>query len=141
MQAVTRLAMEEQERFNSNIAPEQGNEGVNEEGEKNRVATSLRLRYYIYENLQPKQATSPLNLLRPSADPTEGNEECTICYQEVEDGQRVSDLHCGHTFHVSCLKEWCACRNVCPLCKAADICGPVYDEKMREDTLEELNGD
>jgi len=110
--------------------------------EKNRVPTFLRLKFHTYEKRKPKQTTSlPLDLLVNSGDPTEGNEECTICYQEVEDGQRVSDLHCGHTFHVSCLKEWCACRNVCPLCKAADICEPVYDEEMREDTQEELNGD
>jgi len=129
-QAVSRLAIEEQQRFTNATTQEQqqqqqGIEVVAGE-DKNQVVTSLRLKYYKYESYK-KQQTSPLHMLR-SEDPTESTDECAICYQELEDGQRVSDLLCGHTFHVSCLKEWCARRNVCPLCKATDICEPCYDE-------------
>ena len=31
---------------------------------------------------------------------------CTICLLEVNDGDRVADLSCGHVFHPDCLGEW-----------------------------------
>ena len=39
----------------------------------------------------------------------DGNEfdpMCTICLLEVNDGDRVADLSCGHVFHPDCLGEW-----------------------------------
>ena len=41
---------------------------------------------------------------------------CTICFCELEDGDRVGDLGCPHVFHVDCLKMWVTKRNSCPLC-------------------------
>jgi len=43
---------------------------------------------------------------------------CLICMSSPEEGERVGDLSCGHTFHVTCLKEWIKRRNNCPLCNA-----------------------
>lgn len=52
---------------------------------------------------------------------------CTICYGELEDGDRVGALPCGHVFHVDpCLKHWLTRRNVCPLCLAEDIATPNF---------------
>ena len=31
---------------------------------------------------------------------------CTICLLEVDDGDIVADLSCGHVFHPDCLGEW-----------------------------------
>jgi len=39
----------------------------------------------------------------------DGNEfdpMCTICLLDVNDGDRVADLSCGHVFHPDCLGEW-----------------------------------
>mmetsp|Transcript_60422 Transcript_60422/g.148271 ORF Transcript_60422/g.148271 Transcript_60422/m.148271 type:complete len:864 (+) Transcript_60422:188-2779(+) len=41
---------------------------------------------------------------------------CTICLLNLEDGDRVGDLSCGHVFHVECLKQWSKRKNSCPLC-------------------------
>jgi len=41
---------------------------------------------------------------------------CTICFSELEDGDKVGDLGCRHVFHTDCLKMWVAKRNSCPLC-------------------------
>lgn len=49
---------------------------------------------------------------------------CTICHIEIEDGERVGDLCCGHTFHSDCLKAWITRRNVCPLCLEENIATP-----------------
>jgi len=136
-QAVSRLAIEEQQRFTNATMQQEQQQGVEVVAgeDKDRVVTSLRLKFYICEGDKSPQM-SPLHLLR-SNNPTESTEDCAICYQELEDGQRVSDLHCGHTYHVACLKEWCARRNVCPLCKATDICEPCYDEMEHKDDDED----
>ena len=46
---------------------------------------------------------------------------CSICMVDIEDGERVADLPCGHNFHIACLKTWVLWRNTCPLCNAPDI--------------------
>ncbi len=43
---------------------------------------------------------------------------CLICMSSLEEGQRMGDISCGHSFHVDCLKEWIERRNACPLCNA-----------------------
>jgi len=59
------------------------------------------------------------------ASQNEENEDCvcTICILPLEDGDRVADLSCGHTYHVDCLSEWIVKKNSCPLCQ-----GPVAIE-------------
>lgn len=42
---------------------------------------------------------------------------CTICLLEVEDGDRIADLCCGHLYHADCLGEWilkkvCFCQTI-----------------------------
>ena len=39
---------------------------------------------------------------------------CTICLLELEDGDRVADLRCGHMYHADCLGEWIL-KKVCPV--------------------------
>ncbi len=41
---------------------------------------------------------------------------CTICFSELEDGDKIGDLGCRHVFHADCLKMWVTKRNACPLC-------------------------
>lgn len=41
--------------------------------------------------------------------PTKSSEEnamCTICLLELEDGDCIADLGCGHFYHAECLGEW-----------------------------------
>ena len=61
------------------------------------------------------------------ADYEERSEEtacCTICFSDLEVGDRVGDLPCQHTFHVECLREWLPRRNVCPLCQNDNAATP-----------------
>ena len=43
---------------------------------------------------------------------------CLICMGQLEEGEKIGDLSCGHSYHVDCLKEWLKRKNVCPLCNA-----------------------
>eukprot|EP00970_Alexandrium_tamarense_P013859 scaffold3708_cov205-Alexandrium_tamarense.AAC.11 len=31
---------------------------------------------------------------------------CTICLLEIERGDRIADVKCGHCYHAECLSEW-----------------------------------
>ena len=62
-------------------------------------------------------------------DESQRQQDCTICYGYIEEGDRVGALpHCNHTFHVDCLKVWLTRRNVCPLCLSENIASPQFDE-------------
>ena len=56
----------------------------------------------------------------------EGDDEhsdniCSICLCEIEDGDIVGDIPCGHNFHKDCLKVWLTKSNLCPFCRQANI--------------------
>lgn len=43
---------------------------------------------------------------------------CSICYESIEDTQRVVRLPgCSHMFHYHCIREWLVIKAVCPCCK------------------------
>ena len=41
---------------------------------------------------------------------------CSICLNDVEDGNLIGDIPCNHRFHLDCLKDWLSRKNCCPLC-------------------------
>ena len=44
------------------------------------------------------------------------NYECIICLNEIDRGQSLTLLKCGHIYHKSCLEMWFYKKRVCPLC-------------------------
>ena len=46
---------------------------------------------------------------------------CSICLCEIEEGELVGDIPCGHYFHKDCLKEWLMKSNHCPSCRRPGI--------------------
>ncbi|XP_051225533.1 uncharacterized protein [Lolium perenne] len=51
--------------------------------------------------------------------PTEVEKKCSICQEEFEANDEMGRLHCGHSYHVYCIKQWLSQKNVCPVCKTA----------------------
>ncbi|KAI4345205.1 hypothetical protein L6164_012348 [Bauhinia variegata] len=46
------------------------------------------------------------------------NMECRVCLSEFEEGEKVRNLKCKHTFHKDCLDKWLQqCWATCPLCR------------------------
>mmetsp|Transcript_21797 Transcript_21797/g.64305 ORF Transcript_21797/g.64305 Transcript_21797/m.64305 type:complete len:327 (+) Transcript_21797:14-994(+) len=43
--------------------------------------------------------------------------ECAICLSQLRKGQSAVNLDCGHMFHEACIREACAHRASCPLCR------------------------
>ncbi|CAM0882219.1 unnamed protein product [Alopecurus aequalis] len=51
--------------------------------------------------------------------PAEVEKKCSICQEEFEANDEMGRLHCGHSYHVYCIKQWLSQKNVCPVCKTA----------------------
>ncbi|MED6204502.1 hypothetical protein PIB30_009507 [Stylosanthes scabra] len=47
----------------------------------------------------------------------QADKTCTICQEEYEAGDELGRLHCDHTYHFHCIKQWVAHKNFCPVCK------------------------
>lgn len=60
-------------------------------------------------------------------------EECAICLDDFEAGQRCRQLPCEHLFHSACIGRWLIERSAtCPLCKI-----DLYEEEESSDDDEE----
>ena len=44
-------------------------------------------------------------------------DECSICLEEYENGQRVYITKCYHKYHIECLSYWYKKNKNCPLCR------------------------
>ena len=42
---------------------------------------------------------------------------CTICRDELSEGEEVVILKCGHPFHLDCIKPWLQSHSDCPSCR------------------------
>ena len=47
----------------------------------------------------------------------EGRAECSICMEEVNIGEQVTDLPCHHWFHEQCITMWLGEHDTCPHCR------------------------
>jgi len=60
---------------------------------------------------------------------------CSICLCELEEGDVVGDIPCGHVFHKDCLKEWLFKNNHCPICRMPNIAyHPVHGQTISSST-------
>lgn len=58
----------------------------------------------------------------------EQDNTCVVCLEEMEAGQRVRKLGCGHSFHDQCCVIWLVKVNCCPICRVP----PVQDGEEGE---------
>lgn len=53
---------------------------------------------------------------------TKAESPCSICMQDLEVGDCVPQLPCGHIFHDTCFSGWMRTgKRTCPLCRAAVV--------------------
>eukprot|EP00891_Asterochloris_glomerata_P005960 jgi/Astpho2/5960/e_gw1.00080.156.1_t len=44
-------------------------------------------------------------------------ESCSICLQQLEEGDTLRSLECAHYHHQACLDKWLKLEACCPICK------------------------
>ncbi|KAM7267956.1 hypothetical protein ACFE04_010122 [Oxalis oulophora] len=49
------------------------------------------------------------------------DKKCTVCQFEYEEGEEIGKLDCGHSFHISCIRQWLGQKNSCPVCKTTAL--------------------
>jgi len=68
-----------------------------------------------------------------------GDSNCAICLSEVEVGEVVAQLPCGHCFHEACIGNWLATGGICPMrCPPPEI--PADSPIGCRDTCRALRG-
>lgn len=45
------------------------------------------------------------------------NDNCVICQCEINHGDKIIELNCGHFYHCACIEEWLLKEKNCPFCK------------------------
>ena len=54
------------------------------------------------------------------------NNNCIVCLNDFEIGDKVTSLPCLHMFHTDCIKNWLQSKNHCPICKYS-----ITEESLR----------
>ncbi|KAF2325769.1 hypothetical protein GH714_039496 [Hevea brasiliensis] len=49
------------------------------------------------------------------------DKKCSICQEDYEADDELGKLDCGHGFHIQCIKQWLAQKNICPVCKTEPV--------------------
>lgn len=44
-------------------------------------------------------------------------ENCSICYEEYKQGEKLKQLNCKHVYHINCISTWLNKEKKCPMCK------------------------
>jgi E3 ubiquitin-protein ligase RHA2 len=67
--------------------------------------------------------------------------ECRVCLSEFEEGEKIRDLQCKHTFHKDCLDRWLQQGwATCPLCRTKVLPDDVVDNYHRMQNQVEYDG-
>lgn len=125
------------ERRGAPVGPdiEDNNEEEEEENDDFAPIHELVLKTRIY--MSPEESASKGEDVVGDGDAElDDDNTCTICFGPIEDGDRVGELACDHVFHVECLKQWLARRNICPLCQMPNAATP---RSRRRSRVEEVN--
>lgn len=121
--------------------------------EEGAAPTSLALRTRIYKgdprrrgsfrSVKEEESSAALRMSFSALShsehcgPDEEDDNCTICFATLLDGDRVGALTCDHIFHAECLKVWLQRRNVCPLCQAKDAATPRFEKDPSSTEVED----
>jgi hypothetical protein len=42
---------------------------------------------------------------------------CAICFEVIQNNQKIVELRCQHLFHPECSKDWVVEKKRCPVCR------------------------
>jgi hypothetical protein len=73
------------------------------------------------ENQIPSEIVNPdriskFNISSYVLSNTRNTFECTICLEDIKDGDYVSLTECFHIYHHRCLNGWLVINPICPIC-------------------------
>lgn len=69
-----------------------------------------------------------------------GGDQCVICLEEWEAGERAKRMPCDHRFHGECIEKWLKIHGSCPVCRYEMPVEEMEDEKKRSGGGERRRG-
>ena len=73
--------------------------------------------YFIIKDVFRIKKTKLPRLIRYNQYIKYNQDKCIFCYMPFYRNELISELHCGHVFHTSCLIEYLRRTSNCPVCR------------------------
>lgn len=83
-----------------------------------QVARKLHQRLRSFRRYRRISANMETRFVNATDEEIDQNEQCVICRESLFDGSKPKKLHCGHIFHIDCLRSWLVMQQLCPTCRA-----------------------
>ena len=74
------------------------------------------IKYWQEHPIPINENSIPINEYRIPIN-NEPIDECCICLDRIENGEKLKILNCCHQFHADCINEWQNKNNRCPFCQ------------------------
>lgn len=89
------------------------------QGREEAAATAAagRVRADIHGLEQVYPSCKPRILGKRTETNTDAEESCCVCMGNLEEGEEVRTLPCGHVFHRNCIDQWLKKSSLCPMCR------------------------
>ncbi|KAJ4715643.1 RING/U-box superfamily protein [Melia azedarach] len=102
---------------------------------KHRLITTTQFLKFIEE--KNPTVSYKKKLKKPSE-----SAECAVCLSDFEDGDKVRNLKCKHTFHRDCLDKWLQqYLATCPICRTKVLPDDVVEKYQRLQNLQQVEYD
>ncbi|PIN13775.1 Anaphase-promoting complex (APC), subunit 11 [Handroanthus impetiginosus] len=104
----------------------------------NSNSSSLRFDSFLNDLFSGKSGCPPAS--KASIDAMESveivrgendDEQCVICLEEWESGEKAKEMPCKHRFHGECIEKWLKIHGSCPVCRYEMPVDENDDEKKR----------
>lgn len=60
-----------------------------------------------------------------------GDDQCVICLEEWEAGEKAKEMPCKHRFHGECIEKWLRIHGSCPVCRYEMPVDETDDEEKK----------
>ncbi|KAL3840579.1 hypothetical protein ACJIZ3_025170 [Penstemon smallii] len=87
-------------------------------------SSSLNIESLLEDLFTSKSGQPPASKASIDALPTvevevndDDNEQCVICLEEWQRGEKAKEMPCKHRFHGDCIEKWLKIHGSCPVCR------------------------
>lgn len=75
--------------------------------------------YGLYDHNQINNSPNPLKLTEHNFDQIDTNihKNCSICFDDFSNDDKISITECNHSYHTNCIEKWIKNKRTCPICR------------------------